>query len=88
MLTFYFCDNNNSYLRIRISILEFASMQILNEVNSVDHSHKGSFADRQKLTNPSTMPSIFKTWGNKRTSTLRAFEKIKFQQYRIKSFLL
>ena len=34
-------------------------MQILNEVNSVDHSHKGSFTDRQKLTNPSIYALYF-----------------------------
>ena len=44
MPTFYFCDNNNSYLRIRI-LSEF--------------SHKGSFADRQKLTNPSIYALYF-----------------------------
>ena len=37
-------------------------MQILNEVNFVDHSHKGSFADRQKLTPPSIYALYFQNF--------------------------
>ena len=71
----YFCYNNNSYLRIRIPILEFASMQIITRSTLLTTLTRSTL-----LTPPSIYALYFQKAETIGISTSLLFVKIKLRR--------